>query len=191
MDRITISGSSKWIKPLPDFHTYVPPVAKPSRDPTLPVGTTTVSQIDTEALDVHTQEEYAWLEVVRNAVSGDLESGQYISWSAYHASHQSGITCPKGYTALLPLFEDSAHSIAMIRHSMTIAMAAIHHLNPGQIPVLACDQPLYAIAKNIQWTWPEAFGEDKLLMMFGGLHIEMAAWSMDGWKRMDGCTYSS
>ena len=49
------------------------------------------------------------------------------------------------------------------------------HLNPGQVPVLACDQPLYAIAKKIQWTWPEKYGEDKLFIMLGGLHTELAA----------------
>lgn len=47
-------------------------------------------------------------------------------------------------------------------------------LNPGQTPVVAAGQPLYALTKQIQWTWPE-YGEDKCLIMFGGLHIEMAA----------------
>lgn len=48
------------------------------------------------------------------------------------------------------------------------------HLNPSQVPVIAADQPLYALAKQIQWQWPE-YGEDKFVIMFGGLHIEMAA----------------
>ena len=47
--------------------------------------------------------------------------------------------------------------------------------NPGQAPVVACDQPLFAIAKNIQWKWPLDYGEDKFVIMFGGLHIELAA----------------
>ena len=47
-------------------------------------------------------------------------------------------------------------------------------LNPGQTPVIAADQPLYALAKQIQWQWPD-YGEDKLIITFGGLHIEMAA----------------
>lgn len=47
-------------------------------------------------------------------------------------------------------------------------------LNPGQIPIIAADQPLYAIAKQIQWVWPE-YGEDKFVIMFGGFHIEKAA----------------
>ncbi len=41
------------------------------------------------------------------------------------------------------------------------------------------DQPLFAIAKNIQWKWPLDYGEDKFLIMFGGLHIEMQANTAD------------
>ena len=35
------------------------------------------------------------------------------------------------------------------------------------------DQPLYAIAKQIQWLKPNAFGEAKYVVIMGGLHIEM------------------
>ena len=48
-------------------------------------------------------------------------------------------------------------------------------LNPGQTPVIAADQPIYAVAKQIQWHWLDQYGEEKLVMMFGGLHIETAA----------------
>ena len=37
------------------------------------------------------------------------------------------------------------------------------------------DQPLFAIAKNIQWKWPSVYGESKCVIMFGGLHIELPA----------------
>jgi hypothetical protein len=46
-------------------------------------------------------------------------------------------------------------------------------LNPAQTPVMAVDQPLFAIAKQIQWSWPEIYGENMFVIMFGGLHIEM------------------
>ena len=62
----------------------------------------------------------------------------------------------------------------MIKHSMIIVKDAIQHLNPGQVPILAADQPLYALAKQIQWTWSDTLGEDHFVVMFGGLHIEMA-----------------
>jgi hypothetical protein len=104
---------------------------------------------------------------------------EWVSWSAYHADIQSAVIPSAAINALLPLFLESAHSVAMIKHSMTIVRAAIQHLNPGQVPVLAADQPLYALAKQIQWTWPSTFGEDQFVMMFGGLHIEMATLKVD------------
>ena len=55
---------------------------------------------------------------------------------------------------MLPLFKEQAHSPAMIRHSMSVVRKAVQFLNPGQIPVVTFDQPLYAIAKQVQWNWP-------------------------------------
>ena len=57
-----------------------------------------------------------------------------------------------------------------------------HMINKMPIPVMAADQPLYAIAKQIQWQWPEQYGEDKFIVMFGGLHIEMASLKLLGDK---------
>ena len=50
-----------------------------------------------------------------------------------------------------------------------------NHLIPGQTPIASFDQPLFALAKQIQWKWPVSYDENKLVVMFGGLHIEMAA----------------
>ena len=77
----------------------------------------------------------------------------------------------------------------MIKHSMAIVKAAVQHLNPGQVPVLAADQPLYALAKEIQWTWPAIHGE---VIMFGGLHIEMATLKLLGdWLEDSGWTIAN
>ena len=45
---------------------------------------------------------------------------------------------------------------------------------------MAVDQPLFALAKMVQWKWPDTHGEDKYVVMFGGLHLEMALWSTLG-----------
>ena len=58
---------------------------------------------------------------------------------------------------------------------MHVVRKAVQHLNAGQTPVVTFDQPLYAFAKQIQWKWQDMYGNDKLVVMFGGLHIEMAA----------------
>lgn len=72
---------------------------------------------------------------------------------------------------------------------MDIINNAVQQLNEGQVPVIAFDQPLYAIAKEIQWKWPEKYGEDKFVIMFGGLHIEMAMLKTIGdWLQGSGWT---
>ena len=71
-------------------------------------------------------------------------------------------------------FAEADHSIAMIKHAITVVMKPVEHLNPGQAAVIAFDQPLYALAKQIQWRYPDTMGEDKLVVMLGGLHRELA-----------------
>ena len=61
---------------------------------------------------------------------------------------------------------------------MDVVKTAVEILNPGQVPVITFDQPLYALAKQIQWSWPTTHGENHLVVMFGGLPIEMAAFKM-------------
>ena len=39
----------------------------------------------------------------------------------------------------------------------------------------------------MEWKWPEKYGEDKMVVMFGGVHIEMAALkTLDDWLRGSG-----
>ena len=94
-----------------------------------------------------------------------LDKIDWISWAAYNASIQEAASSPAAITSLLPLFPGSAHSVAMIKHPMSIVQAAVQHLNPGQVPVLT---------KQIQWSYPTSLGEGHLVVMFGGLHIENA-----------------
>ena len=77
--------------------------------------------------------------------------------------------------SLLSLFPDDSKSVAMIRHAMDVAQQAVHHLNPGQVPVSTLDQTLHAIAKQIQWNWRRGYGEDTFVILLGGLHLEMAS----------------
>ncbi len=81
-------------------------------------------------------EELAWFnEVLKSFTMEQLNKTQWISWSAYHASIQNGIVPPPAIIALLPLFVENAHSVAMIKHSMTVVQAAVAHLNPGQVTI--------------------------------------------------------
>ena len=44
----------------------------------------------------------------------------------------------------------------------------------GQAAVIAFDQPIYGLAEEIQWRYPDTMGEDKLVVMLGGLLIGLA-----------------
>ena len=71
---------------------------------------------------------------------------------------------------------------------MNIVLVAINKLNPGQLPITILDQPLYALAKQVQRLFPDLYGGKKIEVFFGGLHTEMATlklieqWLQDnGW----------
>src|SRR6218665_20474 len=68
----------------------------------------------------------------------------------------------------------------MIKHGMNVIKTITHFLNPGQIPIMGCDCPIFAKTKFIQWTWLDTHGEDKFVVMFGGMHLEMALWNVVG-----------
>ena len=77
----------------------------------------------------------------------------------------------------------------MIKHALDIIKDAVAFLNPGQVPVVAFDQPLYAIAKQLQWHYRDQYGINKFVIMMGALHIEMAFLSTLGdWVEDSGWT---
>ena len=172
---VTQASSTKVIAPLPEKYTSVLPAALKTKDFIVPAVQGCARLTDLHVITEATKAEWKWLDTVMEVLQKQtLEKTDWISWSAYHANIQATAISPAAINALLPLFLESAHSVAMIKHSMIIVKDAIQHLNPGQVPILAADQPLYALAKQIQWTWSDTLGEDHFVVMFGGLHIEMA-----------------
>ena len=119
-----------------------------------------------------------WLNTVEhNYCQETSQQDGNISWAAYHANQQPTLLVepPHTITAMLPLFYEDSRSFAIIRHSMDMIKKAVQELNPGLVPVITVDQPIYAISKLIQWNWPANYGEEKFDIILGGLHIEMAA----------------
>ncbi len=164
---------SKTVDELPQFYTDIPPVNTSIKKYSLPA--TVLTCLKRDSLEQHLQKEYLWLDHTKQLLESDIEKLENLSWAAYHASHQPQESSVISPSSLLPLFLEHAHTAAMIKHSFCVVKSAIEHLNPGQTPVLTFDQPLYALAKQIQWTWPDDYGEDKFVVMLGGLHIEMSA----------------
>ena len=158
---------SKTVEPLPEYYTDVRPVASSVKGSTVPA--TSVTSLRRYNFEQHIEDEYMWLENTRSVPKDDVEACENTSWTAYHARHQYPKQPVITPTSLLPLFQESAHTVAMIRHSIDVVRNAVQHLNPGQSPALTCDQPLFTLAKQLQWKWPDTYGEDKLVVMFGGV----------------------
>ena len=138
------SSSTKTIAPLPTNYTSVPPAALKTKEFTVPSVQGLVKPANFTTFARAKKDELGWLnkamEVLQKEHLGEMD---WVSWSAYHANIQNTVIPPAAINALLPLFLDSAHSVAMIKHSMTMVQATVQYLNPGQVPVLAADQPLY------------------------------------------------
>ena len=164
-----VGSKVKKVPELPESYTNVKP-AYISKNPNPPVKQGQ-SLPDPNSFKSHLEEEFTWLEKVLH--TNEVNDTANITWAAHHASQPRSPPFEVAIMSLLPLLRDQAHSVATIKHAMDKIQEAVRFLNPGQTPVMAADQPLFALSKQIQWKWPE-YGEDKFVIMFGGLHIEMA-----------------
>ena len=166
--------SGKKIGCLPDKYAVVPAVHITNKNPPIPkIPGIVQSQgiLTKESL----KEEHNWCKHVHEALQEPQNEQTHVSWAAYHSQRvqPSQELIPLSASALLPLFQEESESTAMIKHAMDVVSTAVAVLSPGQTPVIACDQPLYKIAKEIQWAWPETHGESSYVIMLGGLHIKM------------------
>ena len=137
------------------------------------------------------QGEAPWLSHVKDHMAG-TSAGFYenVSHAAYHASrHQSPRKLP-AINAILPLHYDKASSPSMLKHGVDLIAAVTKYLNGDQPVVIGVDQSIFAIGKQLQWNFPEQYGCDKVLFMFGPLHIEMDFLRILG-AYMEGCGWTS
>ena len=79
-----------------------------------------------------------------------------------------------GVDLILPLIRAKVHTLATQYHCMNIISKTKSVINPNQTPVDTCEQPVYALTKQIQLRYPELFGNSKYFSLLGGLHIEKA-----------------
>ena len=137
------------------------------------------------------KDEYQWLENVSNLLDKqNLESAEWISWAAYFASTMEPTKTPPAKSYMLPLFTESPTSPTMAWHAMKLLREAINHLNPGQTPVIVADQPLFTLAKKLQWKFPQTdLSEDSFVVTLGPMHTEKMLWSVSGdWLEGSGWT---
>ena len=176
------------VSPLPAEYTNIPEVSLTKDEATsVPLYDENINITPTScSLQVVLVDAYKWLE--HGHVN--IESAEWISWTAYNASLTSSLSSSNAITQMLPLFNEPSSTPAMVFHRMNVIKAAIHHLNSGQIPVMAVDQPLHTIAKRFQWKFPETHDEKCFVVMLGGLHIEKVLYQVLGdW--LDGSGWTS
>ena len=137
----------------------MPPVSLPANA----APTITDDQVTPASADIdEDQMQIPWFDKATTALANESEPDLVdtnVSWSAHFANSHVSVPKSPAIIALLPLLRDGAHSPAMVKHGMHIIQQIMVRVNPGQIPVLTVGQPLYAIAKKIQWTWPDECGE--------------------------------
>ena len=116
--------------------------------------------------------EYQWLST--------FVDGKGIAWAKHHSSYQ-GLNKPQvGVNAILPMINKEVHTLETQYHVMSLNKKMTTFLNPSQVPVDTCDQPVYALTKTIQWMYPNEFGQSAYMSILGGLHIEQSILVMHG-----------
>jgi len=99
-----------------------------------------------------------------------------LTYSGFHSHGQQAEDIrPQATVGVFPIFEEKASTMAMQKHAMLVVKKAIDFINPGQIPVIVGDIPLYTQQKKCQWVYPDEVGESKMVSFMGLLHIKMTS----------------
>ena len=169
--------SDRVLKNLPEKFTNVKPGYLPPKVPMCKVnsGGKASASKDFELSQDCPNEDHKWLKHVKTTQDSDPVN---LSWAAYHASRATEKKQHPNLSALLPVWRDDSKSPAMIKHSLDVVKDAVAYLNPGQTPVVAFDQPLFALAKKIRWHHPDTYGQ--LVTIMGPVHTEMASMNTVG-----------
>ncbi|CAG2187850.1 unnamed protein product [Mytilus edulis] len=131
-----------------ESYSNLPPAVLRFNEPDIPLVEGELS-IDMSSFPAALKGKLKWLKHVAENSSVKAKVGKNISWSAYHAVVLPDANKLPAVSALLPLFHEQAKSVALIRHSLNIIRNAVRKLNPGQTPVVAFNQPLFTIAKQL------------------------------------------
>ena len=137
-------SASKTIGPLSSSYTNLPPLSSQKQGGLRVPSMQCNVNGDDEALSLATVKETEGLnhmrqhvedhqqidkEVMQPTVAKPAGNGKahsknttaMVSWSAFHGKRQKHVNA-RCQSSLLPLFEEAAHSIAMIKHAITVVM---------------------------------------------------------------------
>ena len=134
---------------LPVWYTSVPPDSSRLKDQP-PLCQPVVHALDKSVLGRGVEREFYWLHEY-DSKRKPYCIRQNNKLDSIPLKKLNKFTMPEQYFSeqqLLPLFQEAAHSTTMMKHGLDVIRKAVLHVNPLQTPVVACDQPLYAIAKT-------------------------------------------
>eukprot|EP00733_Pompholyxophrys_punicea_P000349 Pompholyxophrys_punicea_v1_NODE_93_length_3578_cov_92.823162.p1 type:complete len:201 gc:universal NODE_93_length_3578_cov_92.823162:2879-2277(-) len=150
MSPLDFSTLKKRLFSLPDNFTVVPEVVM-SNKPNLPTKIVTLATVMSSLLSEAKTKEFAWFHSISDILaknSDEIQRGDYrLSWSSYHSFFDDAAPWSPALIGMLPVFRQKASSPSMVKHGMAVIANLTQFINPGQIPVMAVDQPLFAIAK--------------------------------------------
>ena len=123
-----------------------------------------------EEFNVAQEEERKWLDLMTSATVVEESS----SWAKYHSNVKRKEVEEIGIQSMLPLIDKPVHTLKAQHHCMNIIADTIKYINPGQIPIDTCDQPVFVLTKEVEWRYPEEFSDVQYFSILGGLHIEQS-----------------
>ncbi len=182
----------KNVEHLPVNYTTMQHIALPKEDVYVPdLNIDSELRPHVRPLNETLESAYDWLTHAHQLLQKEtLDQNDWISWAAYNAVKYGQQPRPITPSVMLPLFRESAHSPLMVYHGMNVICAVTNHINPGQTPVMVVDQPLFTIAKKIQWKYSDELGENKFVVMLGAMHTEKMLYdSLGDW--LDGSGWTS
>ena len=127
--------------------------------------------------------EEEWLKHLYKVVvnkKGELQE-RPVTYSGFFSYNQPAEEVrPRASVGIFPIFYEKASTVGMQKHAMQVSMKASTFVNPGQVPVIVADCPLYALQKKCQWIFADEVGESKIVCFLGLLHVEMATQECGG-----------
>ena len=167
---------------LPSYYTDVKSTKSTPSTPRIST-TNSINTVDYNYFDDSDE----WFSYIKNHLN-DEELQHRCNWSSFFAS-QVNKRDSKCSSVMLPLLQDEIATHAMVRHTMDIIDRVHKSLKIDQPIIVTADQPVYAIGKQVQWLYPDEYGDCKVVMMMGPLHIEMNFIGMLGnWLESSGWT---
>ena len=138
-----------------------------------PLCSINFSDIDCYAdLEVAFQEELDWLKIVTTCFLSTGNNNLFSGWAQHHVSYNRGLVHLPGINTILPLLGNKVNTLQMQSHCMMLNVNSIQVLNPDQTPVDVSDQSVYALSKELQFRYPDIFGD--YVPSMGALHIEQS-----------------